>query len=390
MPRWMFSTVLLATLPVGSVPSFAADTMTLVATIKSVGREAQGNREVNQAVRELAQQDAAALPKVLAGFRDANPLAANYLRGAVESIADRTLKSGQMLPTGPLEKLIRDVEQDPRGRRLAYELLTRVDPGAPDRIIPDMLLDPSPEFRRDAVARLIVAGESLLKDNDTAAAAKTFQQALTGATDDDQVKSITKQLKALKVEVDLQKHFGFLPTWRFIGPFDNIGLKGFDAVYPPEETLDFAAKYAGQKGEVAWDKVTTEHEYGIVNIAKQIAPYKGAVMYLTTEFHSPTARPVELRLGTPNAWKLWLNGTMLFGRDEYHRGMAVDQYRVRGDLKAGSNTILLKLCQNEQTEDWAQRYEFQLRVADLSGIGLASQAPQATSQKSPSVRTASH
>lgn len=104
-------------------------------------------------------------------------------------------------------------------------------------------------------------------------------------------------------------------------------------------------------------------------------------MYLTTEFHSPSARVVELRLGTPNAWKIWLNGKMLFGRDEYHRGMAIDQYRVRGELKPGANTILLKICQNEQKEDWAQRYEFQLRVADLSGLGLPSQPAQTTSQK---------
>ncbi|TXT21333.1 MAG: Uncharacterized protein FD138_4071 [Planctomycetota bacterium] len=251
----------------------------------------------------------------------------------------------------------------------------------PDRIIPDMLLDPSPEFRRDAVARLIASAEKSLADKNSDAAKETFKKALTGATDDDQVKKIAKQLREMKEEVDLPKHFGFLTGWRFVGPFDNVGLKGFDTTYPPEEKLDFAAKYEGQKGEVAWDKTTTDHEYGIVNVAKQIAPYKGAVMYLTTEFHSPSARAVEFRLGTPNAWKIWVNGKQLFGRDEYHRGMALDQYRVRGEVKAGANTILLKLCQNEQTEDWAQRYEFQLRVADLSGLGLASQPARTTSQK---------
>jgi len=61
--------------------------------------------------------------------------------------------------------------------------------------------------------------------------------------------------------------------------------------------------------------------------------------------------------------------------------MAIDQYRVRAELKPGANTILLKLCQNEQTEDWAQRYEFQLRVCDPSGIGIVSQAAHSTSQK---------
>lgn len=381
MPSWTIRGLLIATLLVPSVSAAAADTDSLLKTIKAVGREGQGNREANQAVAALSQQDAATLPAVLMGFRDANPLAANYLRGAVETIADRAVKANKPLPKESLEKLIRDVEQDPRGRRLAFELLSRVDPAAPDRIIPDMLLDPSPEFRRDAVARLLASAEKSLSEKDTDAAKATFKKALSGATDDDQVKKIAKQLKEMKEEVNLQKHFGFLTGWRFVGPFDNVGLKGFDATYPPEEKLDFAAKYEGQKGEVAWDKTETDHEYGIVNVAKQIAPYKGAVMYLTTEFHSPTARSVEFRLGTPNAWKIWVNGKQLFGRDEYHRGMALDQYRVRGEIKAGANTILLKLCQNEQTEDWAQRYEFQLRVADLSGIGLASQPAQTTSQK---------
>ncbi len=386
MPSWtirgtLIATMLLANVLVASVSSSAADTDSLLKVIKAVGREGQGNREAKQAVSELSQQDAATLPAVLMGFRDANPLAANYLRGAVETIADRALKSNKKLPIESLERLVRDVEQDPRGRRLAFELLTRVDPSVPDRIIPDMLLDPSPEFRRDAVARLIASAEKSLADKNSDAAKETFKKALTGATDDDQVKKIAKQLREMKEEVDLPKHFGFLTGWRFVGPFDNVGLKGFDTTYPPEEKLDFAAKYEGQKGEVAWDKTTTDHEYGIVNVAKQIAPYKGAVMYLTTEFHSPSARAVEFRLGTPNAWKIWVNGKQLFGRDEYHRGMALDQYRVRGEVKAGANTILLKLCQNEQTEDWAQRYEFQLRVADLSGLGLASQPARTTSQK---------
>lgn len=381
MPRCTTCVVLIATLFVSVVPAAAADVDSLVKTIKAVGREGQGNREANQAVAELSQQDVSLLPAVLLGFREANPLAANYLRGAVETIADRALKANKKLPAESLERLIRDAEQDPRARRLAYELLVRVDSAAPDRIIPDLLLDPNPEFRRDAVARLITSGEKSLKEKDADAAKAAFKKALSGATDDDQVKAIAKQLKELKEEVDLKKHFGFLTSWRVVGPFDNEGLKGFDIAYPPEEKLDFAAKYEGQKGEVAWDKIETDQEFGIVNIAKQIAPHKGAAMYLTTEFHSTTARVVEFRLGTPNAWKIWLNGKMLFGRDEYHRGMAIDQYRVRGELKPGANTILLKLCQNEQKEDWAQRYEFQLRVADLSGLGIPSQPVQATSQK---------
>jgi hypothetical protein len=42
-------------------------------------------------------------------------------------------------------------------------------------------------------------------------------------------------------------------------------------------------------------------------------------------------------------------------------------------LQAGKNVILVKVCQNEQTESWAQRWEFQLRVCD--SIGAAILAP---------------
>jgi hypothetical protein len=95
-------------------------------------------------------------------------------------------------------------------------------------------------------------------------------------------------------------------------------------------------------------------------------------MYLATEFYSPASRRVELRLGTPNAWKVWVNGRLLFGREEYHRGMSIDQYKVAADLESGRNVILLKVCQNEQKEDWAQNWKFHLRVCDSIGKAILS------------------
>ena len=79
---------------------------------------------------------------------------------------------------------------------------------------------------------------------------------------------------------------------------------------------------------------------------------------------------MELRLGCKNAWKIWLNGELLFGRDEYHRGMSIDQYQLPAQLKEGKNTILVKLCQNEQTEQWTVEWQFQLRVCDATGTAV--------------------
>ena len=39
-------------------------------------------------------------------------------------------------------------------------------------------------------------------------------------------------------------------------------------------------------------------------------------------------------------------------------------------LKAGKNTILVKVCQNEDVKDWTKEWEFQLRVCDATGTAI--------------------
>ena len=75
-------------------------------------------------------------------------------------------------------------------------------------------------------------------------------------------------------------------------------------------------------------------------------------------------------MGCINANKVWLNGELLTANDVYPAGMELDQYRAKAQLRAGSNTILVKVCQNEQTESWAQRWSFQLRVCDAQGTAV--------------------
>jgi hypothetical protein len=349
----------------------AASTEELINVVKAVDREGRGNVAAIQAVRQLSQGSPATLVTLLAAMDDANPVAANWLRGAFEAVADREVKTNGRLPARDLEAFVVDTSHNAHARRLAYEWLLKVDPSAADRLIPKMLLDPGADFRRDAVQRLIDQAAALQAKDDKAAAVKLFREALQGATDDDQVQAIVKPLKELGETVNLQKHFGFVTHWKLIGPFDNHELVGFNAVYPPEEKLDFAAKYPGKDGqEVAWTDYRTEDDYGVVDLRKALAPHKGAVTYAAAEFNVDHARTVEIRLGTPNAWKLWVNGKLAFARDEYHRGTQLDQYRVPVMLTAGMNVILLKVCQNEQTEDWAQDWKFQLRVSDSSGAAV--------------------
>jgi hypothetical protein len=343
-----------------------------LAALRAVDKQASGHEEAQRAMQFLATADASDLPAILKAFDGASPLAANWLRNAFETVADRNLQLKRPLPASQLEAFVRETSHNPRARRLAFEWLNKIDSTAPARLIPAMLLDPAAEFRRDAVALRIAEATKVDPTRDKPQAVKLYREALSGALDDDQVKTIAQALGKLGEKVEISKHFAFLTQFSVIGPFDNRGGHGLEAIYPPEKEIRLDATYDGQVGKVAWQPLQSRGDYGIVDIAKQVKPYKGAAMYLLTEFQSPASRRVELRLGTDNAWKLWLNGELQFSRNEYHRGMALDQYRIPVTMKPGQNTILLKLCQNEQTEDWAQDYQVQLRVCDSNGRGIPS------------------
>ena len=366
----------------------AASPQELIDTIKSVGERGQGNIQATAAFRELTKEDATVLPKILTGLDDAKPLPANWLRSAFETIADRALADGGKLPARQLERFVVDRSHNPRIRRLAFEYLVKVDDSAADRLVPGMLDDPSSELRREAVQRLIDEAGKIDSKQDPDKAIALYRTALQGATDDDLVKAITAPLKKLDVDINLHQHFGFLTRWQAIGPFNNVNKVGFAAVYPPEKELNLKATYKGQLGEVRWqlleltwkESTTKEDFYGIIDIGKQIKNYKGSVMYVVTEFHSPKRQDVQVRIGTPNSWKIWVNGKLLFGREEYHRGMKLDQYKIDATLQPGKNMILLKICQNEQEDDWAQRYQFQLRICNSEGVAIRQQSGKKTSQ----------
>jgi len=182
---------------------------------------------------------------------------------------------------------------------------------------------------------------------------------------------ISKELKALGAEVDLAAHFGFIQKWMLIGPFDNSAGAGFEKEYAPEKVVDLAATHEGKKNlRIAWKEYKTGNPYGLVDLNKVLGKNMGAVAYAFATVTSPVEQPVELRAASNNAVKIFLNGKLIFFREEYHHGMEMDQHAGSGTLKPGRNEILIKVCQNEQKEDWAQMWSFQLRTCDSVGSAL--------------------
>lgn len=315
---------------------------------------------------------------ILQAMDGSSSIAANWLRGAVHAIADREMNAGRGLPIGALETYLKQTSHDPRARRFAYDLIARGDQVRVDQIIPNMINDPSVELRRDAVQLVLDSARKQHDVGKTEAANKSYKRALKYARDVAQIQFSVAALRGYGQTVDVPKQFGFLMNWQVIGPFDNSEREGFVRVYPPEKEIELESSYLGKTGDVAWRAFVSEDEYGKVDMNLPLGMLKEVVAYAYTEYVAGEARSAELRLGGKNAWKIWVNGKFIFGRDEYHRGKRIDQYTLPINLQQGKNTILVKVCQDGQEKVWTKEWDFQLRVSDESGAPILAKNRQAT------------
>ena len=353
------SLLLLLLVPVASMLS-AKTIDDAVAALVAVGAKGQGNEEASKAWPQVAALGAEELPALLSAMDKANGLGQNWLRAAADVIVERSLENGDKLPAKELKAFLDDVSHQAVTRRMAFELIGKISPKRAAKLVPGFIDDPAPQLRRDAVAQVLekAAAET---------SADLYDKALRAARDVDQIEASAKALEEAGRKVDLPKVMGFLMRWKVVGPFDNTDRKGFAVAYPPEKEINFGASYDGKKGKVKWSDFATADRFGMVDVNLEFGELKQVVAYAHTIYESKKNSRVQFRLGCKNAWKVWLNGELLFARDEYHRGIRIDQYLIDAKLKKGKNAILVKLCQNEQEQSWTKQWQFQLRVTDDTG-----------------------
>ena len=135
------------------------------------------------------------------------------------------------------------------------------------------------------------------------------------------------------------------------------------------DAIDLAASYDDSKnGEpVQWQQHNTVEATGVIDLNEILAAEKGVLAYAYSEFNVEEEREVEIRIGCINGNKVWVNGKEVINNEIYHVGMLPDQFSGKATLKEGVNQILFKVCQNEQTQPWANRWMFQLRVCESDG-----------------------
>jgi hypothetical protein len=128
-----------------------------------------------------------------------------------------------------------------------------------------------------------------------------------------------------------------------------------DAVYPPEQarTLEDTLKVA------QWKRVKAAE--GVLNLLPHFQPNTNVVAYALAVIDAPNEMATELLIGSDDGVKVWLNGELVHN-NHAHRGLTLDQDRVRVKLRKGINWLLVKV--ENGGGDWA----LAVRVRDADGV----------------------
>jgi hypothetical protein len=319
----------------------------------------------------------AALPPLLEALDTQDTVLANWLRTAFDRIVEAEISSGgKKLDADALLAFVRDPKHHGRARRLALEVVDRLRPGSSERFISGRLDDP--EFRYEAVEALAQQADALQKSSQNEQASAAFRKAYGASRDLQQVKTIAGRLGNLGVTVRVGEHLGFLSDWYVIGPFDAHGMKGFKTVYPPEKHVDLDAELDGKAGKVRWKRLAFREPppaalpaAGVVlNLRGPLGDAEDAVAYAYTAFRVPAETVVEFRGAADDNFSVWANGERAFGFEEYRNGVRFDRHRFPVRLRAGVNTVLVKVCQAPLDPGGPENWEFLLRIVDRTGKGL--------------------
>ena len=163
-----------------------------------------------------------------------------------------------------------------------------------------------------------------------------------------------------KAEAYIQKT-GFIAenAWLTLGPFDNTDGIGYDTAYISEDVtqIDTTTTYNGIDGQIVWQKSVDDTPDGYMSLGKNI---DWGVAYAFATVNSPDERKVQLRFDSDDQGKVWLNGEQVFTHTKTYSAV-IDKYTIPVTLKPGKNSILVKVCEEE--EGWG----FYLRITDTEG-----------------------
>lgn len=155
--------------------------------------------------------------------------------------------------------------------------------------------------------------------------------------------------------------------------FPVIWREWFTAgTYSAGSATDTFAKYFGPEGvtrvrtEDRFDNKAWMHQPAVKDGAVYSFSGENSAMYFGRQVISPVARAVPVSLGSDDALRVWLNGELLLSNNT-RRGAAADQEGLTLNLRAGENTLVCKVVNDQgpagfyfradEPEDWPRPIE---------------------------------
>jgi hypothetical protein len=167
---------------------------------------------------------------------------------------------------------------------------------------------------------------------------------------------------------------GFVTDWLVLGSFPNPGERpdneGFD--------IDYLKNYGGEANYVPangtevkrpdgtvvkWQQYRSEDSlidfFSIPHLNLELNQ-EDVLCYCACWLEADADKDVEIRVGSDDGYKLWLNNKQIAVVHEY-RSAEMDQETYKVKLNKGKNLVLIKVDQ-----DYGE-FEFMLRVVDANG-----------------------
>lgn len=213
----------------------------------------------------------------------------------------------------------------------------------------------------DASATAMAIADAMAK-NDKQQALALYRRLLGAVRDRDQLNQVASRLRDLGVQVDLAREGGFVTHWWVLGPFSGADrLTREDTI--PTAAVDLSRKVETEGKAFEWRPVKVDDVFGTLDFEHAVARADDVGAYAYAEVTSDAPRDIFLKIGSDDDVVCRLNGEQVHARFG-GRGFSPDQDVVPARLRAGANTLLLKVL--NRGGQWA----LAVRITDREGKPL--------------------
>ncbi|MEZ4748778.1 MAG: tetratricopeptide repeat protein [Calditrichia bacterium] len=169
------------------------------------------------------------------------------------------------------------------------------------------------------------------------------------------IPAVQKEFRDLGMPMEYQ--------WDLAGPFSGKTESPFNYAFPPEMRQKTQSDHVFNGKAHPWQPANDGFMDGYINLQSQFQPYTWAVAYAWTYVYASEEQKVQIRLGTDETCKLWLNDDLIW-QHYLKEDAKLDRDLVTVVLRPGYNKLLLKITNTDF--DWG----FYLRITGENGDGL--------------------